>query len=280
MKAKRQPVRSSASLFVFATTLVWFVAGNAPSIHACLLNSLSHLVQTSYFLLAMSLRLARNTLQVALNATRCRVARGNRTRSIVTPESFSRYQRHDVVSLQSNRSFSQEMKDEYGEMTAEGDSFVKQDFVLENKDILPVAELRYQTYGQLNEARDNALVICHALTGNASLHSWWGGLLGESKAFDTSKYFVICCNILGSCYGSTNPQSIDERTGAAYGVNFPDISVQDTARLQLLLLKEELKLSSIKSVIGGSFGGMQTMEFAVQGGSSVGEFRANDGRFR
>jgi len=170
------------------------------------------------------------------------------------------------------------MKDEYGEMTADGESFVKRDFVLENKTILPEAELRYKTYGQLNEARDNALVICHALTGNASLHSWWGGLLGDNKAFDTSKYFVICCNILGSCYGSTNPQSIDPRTGVAYGTMFPDISVQDTARLQLLLLKEELKLSSIKAVIGGSFGGMQTMEFAVQGGSSVGEFRASDGR--
>ena len=238
------------------------------------------LIQTSSILFAMSSRFARSTLQAALNGTRGLVSSSNRTRSIVTPISLSLYQRHDVVSLQSCRSFSQEMKDEYGEMTAEGDSFVKQDFVLENKNILPVAQLRYQTYGQLNEARDNVLVICHALTGNASLHSWWGGLLGERKAFDTSKYFVICCNILGSCYGSTNPQSIDPTTGAAYGVKFPDISVQDTARLQLLLLKEELELSSIKSVIGGSFGGMQTMEFAVQAGSSVGEFRANDGRFR
>ena len=175
------------------------------------------------------------------------------------------------------RSFSQEMKDEYGEMTADGDSFIKKNFVLENQAVLPEAELRYQTYGTLNNERDNVLVICHALTGNASLHGWWGGLLGENKAFDTSKYFVICCNILGSCYGSTNPQSIDPRTGAAYGTKFPDISVQDTARLQLLLLKEELGIASVKSVIGGSFGGMQTMEFAVQAGSSVGEFRTDDG---
>lgn len=221
----------------------------------------------------MSSRLARTALQVALNATRCR---GARTGTVVTPECFSRVR--PVGWGPSRRSFSQEMKDEYGEMTADGDSFIKQNFVLENNEILPEAELRYQTYGELNEARDNVLVICHALTGNASLHSWWGGLLGEHKAFDTSKYFVICCNILGSCYGSTNPQSIDPRTGVSYGINFPDISVQDTARLQLLLLKEELKLSSVKAVIGGSFGGMQTIEFAVQAGSSLGEFRANDGR--
>lgn len=178
---------------------------------------------------------------------------------------------------QQRRSFSQEMKDEYGEMTADGDSFIKENFVLENQVVLPQAELRYQTYGTLNEERDNVLVICHALTGNASLHAWWGDLLGENKAFDTSKYFVVCCNILGSCYGSTNPQSIDPRSGAPYGIEFPDISVQDTVRLQLMLLKEDLGISSIKSVIGGSFGGMQTMEFAVQGGSSVGEFRSVDG---
>lgn len=169
------------------------------------------------------------------------------------------------------------MKDEYGEMTADGESFVKDAFVLENKSVLQKATLRYQTYGELNAARDNVVVICHALTGNASLHAWWGGLLGDTKAFDTSKYFVVCCNILGSCYGSTNPQSMDPQTGQPYGRTFPDISVQDTVRLQLLLMKEELGISSIKSVIGGSFGGMQTMEFAVQGGSSVGDFRAEDG---
>ena len=89
------------------------------------------------------------------------------------------------------------MKDEYGEMTADGESYIEKDFVLENSVVLPEAELRYQTYGELNEARDNVIVVCHALTGNASLHSWWGDLLGDNKAFDTSKYFIVCCNILG-----------------------------------------------------------------------------------
>jgi homoserine acetyltransferase len=179
----------------------------------------------------------------------------------------------------SRRYFSKDgMKDEYGKMTADGDSFIKQDFVLENQEILPVAQLRYQTYGKLNERRDNVLVICHALTGNASLHAWWGDLLGEGKAFDTSKYLVICTNILGSCYGSTNPRSVDPRTGEVYGKTFPDISVKDTVKLQLHLLQEELGASSIKAVIGGSFGGMQAMEFAVQAGSTGGDFVTEDGK--
>lgn len=172
------------------------------------------------------------------------------------------------------------MKDEYGEMTAEGESFVQDNFVLENNVVLPQAELRYQTYGTLNEAKDNVVVVCHALTGNASLHSWWGSLLGDGKAFDTSKYFIVCCNILGSCYGSTNPQSINPETGAMYGLDFPDISIKDTVRLQLQLLQEQIGVKSIKSVIGGSFGGMQAMEFATQGGISGGDFVTDTGAYR
>ncbi|OEU18979.1 homoserine O-acetyltransferase [Fragilariopsis cylindrus CCMP1102] len=152
-------------------------------------------------------------------------------------------------------------------MTSDGENFVEKDFILENSVVLPQAELRYQTYGQLNEAKDNVVVVCHALTGNASLHTWWGDLMGANKAFDSSKYLIVCCNILGSCYGSTNPQSINPETNTPYGKDFPDVSVKDTVKLQLKLIKEEIGASSIKCVIGGSFGGMQTMEFAVQGGS-------------
>jgi pimeloyl-ACP methyl ester carboxylesterase len=145
--------------------------------------------------------------------------------------------------------------------------------------LLPEAQLRYRTYGKLNDSKDNVLVVCHALTGNASLHAWWGGLLGNNKAFDTSKYLVVCCNILGSCYGSTSPRSVDPTTGSVYGKAFPDVSVKDTVKLQLHLLKEQLGISSIKAVIGGSFGGMQAMEFAVQAGSSCAEFLTLDGKF-
>ena len=172
------------------------------------------------------------------------------------------------------------MKDEYGAMDDSGDTFVYDgDFVLENGQVLPFAQLRYQTYGTLNEQRDNVLVVCHALTGNASLHAWWGDLLGSGRAFDTTKYFVVCCNILGSCYGSTSPVSINPSTGIRYGKDFPDVSVQDTVRLQLLMLQNELKVSSIKAVVGGSFGGMQAVEFAVQAGIPVaGDFTDKDGR--
>lgn len=157
------------------------------------------------------------------------------------------------------------MKDEYGSMDDSGDSFTVSDFLLENGAVLKNATLRYRMYGELNEARDNVLVICHALTGNASVHAWWGGLLGDGKAFDTSRYCVVCANILGSCYGSTNPQSvIDSSSDETYGEAFPDISVQDTVRLQLRMLREHLNISSVAAVIGGSFGGMQAVEYMVQ----------------
>jgi homoserine O-acetyltransferase len=99
------------------------------------------------------------------------------------------------------------------------------------------------------------------------LHIWWGDLLGPNRAFDTNKYFIVCCNILGSCYGSTCPISINPATNKPYGIDFPDVSVKDTVRIQLLMLQNHLQVNSIKCVIGGSFGGMQAVEFAVQAGS-------------
>mmetsp|Transcript_23286 Transcript_23286/g.38577 ORF Transcript_23286/g.38577 Transcript_23286/m.38577 type:complete len:489 (+) Transcript_23286:146-1612(+) len=165
------------------------------------------------------------------------------------------------------------MDDEYGKLTDEGKTFCLPHFELENGVIMEEAQLRYQTYGKLNpDTRDNVIVVCHALTGNASLHSWWGDLLGPQKAFDTSKYLIVCCNILGSCYGSTSPQSINPKTNRPYSTDFPDISVQDTVKLQLLLLQNELLIKSVKSVIGGSFGGMQAVEYAVQAGRTGGDF--------
>ncbi|KAL3771556.1 hypothetical protein ACHAWU_003731 [Discostella pseudostelligera] len=150
--------------------------------------------------------------------------------------------------------------------------------------VLHPAYINYNTFGTLNETRDNVLVICHALTGNASLEAWWGDLLGPGKAFDTDQYFIVCCNILGSCYGSVGPSSVrpgfHERDDipkgiprnisgqVIYGMDFPDVSVRDTVRLQLFLLKHELKISSVKCVIGGSFGGMQVMEYCVMAGAT------------
>lgn len=182
------------------------------------------------------------------------------------------------------------MKDEYdvsSSAMAVGDAaaiqpphstFTVPDFRLESGQVLAEASLRYQTFGTALRAdtRDNCLVVCHALTGNAALDTWWSGLLGPGLAFDTDRYFIVCCNILGSCYGSTSPASVNPTAaaasaepGAPYGIDFPDVSVQDTVRLQLMLLRDELNVRSVKAVIGGSFGGMQALEFAVQTSSPL-----------
>ncbi|KAL9183185.1 hypothetical protein ACHAXT_004972 [Thalassiosira profunda] len=195
------------------------------------------------------------------------------------------------------------MDDEYGDMSAAGETYTHPTpYKLESygtfghigpisttqlpRGMLAPAFVNYNTYGELNAERDNVLVICHALTGNASLEAWWGELLGPGKAFDTDQYFIVCCNILGSCYGSAGPSSDrpgwdgkgedevppniprDKSGNLIYGMDFPDVSVRDTVRLQLLLLKNELGINSIKCVIGGSFGGMQAMEYCVMAGAT------------
>lgn len=180
-----------------------------------------------------------------------------------------------AAAATTNKKKATTMDDEYGEMTSEGSIYKhvcsktgRSQFTLESGCVLEDAELRYQTYGKLNQTKDNVLVVCHALTGNASLHAWWGGLLGPNLPFDTSKYFVISANILGSCYGSTSPRSIHPQTGSVYGNDFPDISVQDTVRLQLKMLKS-IGVRGVKCVVGGSFGGMQCVEYAAQAGTST-----------
>ena len=172
-----------------------------------------------------------------------------------------------------NDTTSTNMADEYSatatmdEMSF-GDTCTIPDFTLECGVTLPKAQIRYRTYGippQTTKDTSNVIVICHALTGNASIDTWWSTLLGPNKAFDTDKYHIICCNILGSCYGSTSPISINPNTNQPYGIDFPNITVQDTVRIQLECLQQHLGFQSIQCVIGGSFGGMQTLEYAIQG---------------
>ena len=193
--------------------------------------------------------------------------------------STSTSQSQRLYSTTTTISQAQAMKDEYGAMDDSGHTYIYDGaFALENGAVLRDAQLRYQTYGSLNADRSNVVVVCHALTGNASLHAWWGDLLGPGRAFDTDRYFIVCSNILGSCYGSTGPASINRATGKVYGPDFPDVSVKDTVRLQLLMLQNDLEVNSIQAVIGGSFGGMQAMEYAAQAGSSTyGDFFSKDG---
>ncbi|HJQ31925.1 MAG TPA: homoserine O-acetyltransferase [Pyrinomonadaceae bacterium] len=122
--------------------------------------------------------------------------------------------------------------------------------------------LRYATYGTLNERRDNAVLVCHALSGSARVADWWPELFGEGKPFDTERHCVIGVNVVGSCYGSTGPRSIDARTGRPYGVDFPLVTIADMVRAQSLLL-ERLGVRRLRAVVGGSIGGMQALQWAV-----------------
>ncbi len=142
---------------------------------------------------------------------------------------------------------------------------------LESGRILEPYELAYETYGRLNDAKDNAVLVCHALTGShhaAGLYEgdrkpgWWDGLIGGGKAIDTDEHFVICINVLGSCHGSTGPMSPAYPSMEPYRLKFPVITVKDMIRAQKQLLSS-LGIHHLKAIIGGSLGGMQALQFAV-----------------
>ncbi len=143
-------------------------------------------------------------------------------------------------------------------------------FVTEHGDVLPSVEIAYETWGTLNAARDNVVLVLHALTGDAHVAAhgpddqpgWWDVLIGPGRAVDTNRYFVVCSNLLGSCYGSTGPRSIDPRTGRRYNLRFPLITVRDIVAAQARLL-DRLGIEQLHAVIGGSLGGMQALEWAA-----------------
>lgn len=138
----------------------------------------------------------------------------------------------------------------------------QQPFTLENGQVLPELTIAYHSYGQLNEAKDNTIWICHALTANSNADEWWPGMIGEGLAFDPSKYFIICANIIGSCYGSTGPLHMNPETGKPYFTSFPLITIRDVVKT-LILLREHLNIPSIHLLVGGSIGGYQAMEWSV-----------------
>ncbi len=146
-------------------------------------------------------------------------------------------------------------------------------FTFDNGQSIPGFTLRYETYGRLNPSRDNAVLVCHALSGDhhcAGIHSlgdrkpgWWNNLIGPGKALDTNKFFVLCCNVIGGCQGSTGPSSIDPRTGRAYGITFPAVTIRDMVRTQKRWL-DSLGVASLYAVIGGSMGGMQVLQWSIE----------------
>jgi len=159
-------------------------------------------------------------------------------------------------------------------------------FELENGQRLSHVQVAYETYGRLQADGSNAILVCHALTGDAHAAGiteidaallqkiplyaakkpgqpgWWDGLIGPGKALDTERYFVISSNILGSCYGSTGPTAPDPETGKPYGPKFPQVSVRDMVKVQKALL-DALGVRQLVTIIGGSLGGMQVLEWAL-----------------
>ncbi len=145
-------------------------------------------------------------------------------------------------------------------------------FPLESGATLSPVTLAYETYGRLNAERSNAILICHALSGGAhaagylaaddAQPGWWDDCIGPGKAFDTDRYFVICSNVLGSCYGSSGPSSVDPATSKPYGLRFPVVTIGDMVRAQVKLL-DRLGIDRLLAVAGGSMGGMQVLEWAA-----------------
>ncbi len=145
-------------------------------------------------------------------------------------------------------------------------------FQLESGATLSPVTIAYETYGRLNADKSNAILIVHALSGSghaAGYHSeddpkpgWWDDCIGPGKAFDTDRFFVICSNVLGSCYGSSSPASINPETGKAYGLSFPVVTVGDMVRAQIKLVNH-LGIEKLLCVAGGSMGGMQVLEWAA-----------------
>lgn len=149
----------------------------------------------------------------------------------------------------------------------------KEGFKLEGGGTLPQITVAYEMCGTLNEKKDNVIFICHALTGDAHVagirpdaeepDGWWEGMVGSGRGIDTDKYCVICTNILGGCRGTTGPRSINPATGKSYGSEFPSITIHDIVRVNRLFLKQ-LGFEKIFAVVGGSFGGMIVLDWAVE----------------
>ena len=148
------------------------------------------------------------------------------------------------------------------EPTYEGDFVLNEPLSLECGSSLDCPTLHYAVYGRLNAARDNAVLVCHALSGSALVGSWWPEIFAPGAVLSLDHDFVICINMLGSCYGSTGPGSVDPKTGKPYGPNFPLVSIRDNVRAQSLLL-DSLGIRKLRLVLGGSIGGMQALDWTI-----------------
>ena len=142
---------------------------------------------------------------------------------------------------------------------------------LESGDIIDSFKLAFKTYGKLNADKTNAILVCHALTGDQYVagnnpitgrEGWWSRMVGPNKPIDTNKFFVICSNVLGGCAGSTGPKELQNGNDVAYGGNFPSVTIKDMVKAQSLLI-ESLNIEKLFSVIGGSMGAMQALQWSI-----------------
>jgi len=137
------------------------------------------------------------------------------------------------------------------------------EFTLDNGKKLPELTVAYHTFGELNAQKSNAVWVCHALTANANPMQWWPGLVGHNCLINPEDHFIVCANVIGSCYGSTGPKSFDPTTGERYLRDFPSITIRDMVKAHQLLLAH-LGIEKIQLGLGGSMGGQQIIEWAVQ----------------
>jgi len=127
---------------------------------------------------------------------------------------------------------------------------------------LPELEIAYTTYGTLNNSADNVIWVCHALTANSDVEAWWPGMVGENCLFDPAKYYIVCANVLGSCYGTTGPASVNPETGKPWLREFPLITVRDLVNVHEIL-RNYLGINKIHTIIGASIGGYQALEYSI-----------------
>jgi homoserine O-acetyltransferase len=135
-------------------------------------------------------------------------------------------------------------------------------FKTETGEILQSLEIAYNTWGNLNSEADNVIWICHALTANSDVEAWWPGMVGKGLLFDPEKYFVVCANVLGSCYGTTGPASVNPETGKPWLNSFPLITVRDLVNVHEIL-RNHLEIKRIHTIIGASIGGYQALEYSI-----------------
>ena len=145
-----------------------------------------------------------------------------------------------------------------------------QPFELERGGILPELTIAFSTYGKLNAAHDNVIWVCHALTADSDVASWWPHTVEAGKFLDPAEHFIICANILGSHYGTTGPLHVNPATGRPYYKDFPELTIRDMVRAHRLLA-DILGIHRIHTLVGSSVGGFQAVEWAVQEPERIGK---------